>query len=430
MARSQSNLLHTSQFLPLFITQFLGAFNDNIYKNALVILITYSIASAAQMNPAILITLAAGIFILPFFLFSAIAGQLADKFEKSTLIRYTKIAEIVLAIAASIGFYLQNISLLMTVLFFLGAQATFFGPMKYSILPDALPTEQLVAANALLEAGTFLAILLGTITGGALATFHAGPALVSIIVITIAIIGFLTSLRIPVVKAASPNMVIHFNPVTETINIIQYAMKNQKVALSILGISWFWLVGATYLSQFPTYAKDILSADSSVVTVFLAFFTLGIGIGSLACNQLLKGRISATYVPLAALGMTLFSIDLVLASHHVVTKTGNLLGLTEFLSYLNNWRILLDLLLLAICGGVYTVPLYAILQHASSDTHRSRVIACNNIMNALFMVAAAMVTSLMLCFHFSVTHIFMLVAIVNLVAAIYLRKLGMMDALG
>ncbi len=423
MAINQLSLLQVRRFLPLFLTQFLGAFNDNLFKNALVILITFTLATSMRLNAEVLITIAAGIFILPFFLFSATAGQLSDKFEKSRLIRYTKITEIILTLIAAAGLLTHSITLLMVVLFLLGTQATFFGPMKYSILPDHLKENELIAGNAFLEAGTYLAILLGTIVGVILAASHAAPVLISCSIILIAVAGYLTSRWIPTATIAAPDLKIKFNIIEETTNIIRHTMKKRELALSIFGISWFWLVGATYLSQFPTYTKDVLGAGPSVVMLFLIFFTMGIGLGSLFCNRLLKGRVHATYVPLAALGMTLFAIDLVLASQHIVTKSGHLLTLTEFLSHLQNWHVLLDLFFLSACGGIYVVPLYAILQSESEPSYRSRAIACNNIINALFMVIAAIVTSIMLFLHFSVTAVFVLVAIATFVVAIYICNL-------
>ncbi len=423
MAINQWNLLKEKRFLPLFLTQFLGSFNDNLYKNALVILITYTMADEFKWNTEVIITLAAGIFILPFFLFSSIAGQLADKYEKSRLIRYTKMAEIALMCIAGLAFYTHSMFLMMTVLFLLGTQATFFGPMKYSILPDHLRKEELIAGNAFLEAGTYLSILLGTIAGGVLAAFQVGPLLVTVTILIVAIAGYKTSLSIPEAEAAAPDLHLEPNIVRESWHIVKHTLKNRELFLSILGISWFWLIGATYLSQFPTYAKNILGAQSSVVTVFLTFFTLGIGAGSLLCNRLLKSKIHATYVPLAALGMTVFSIDLVMASQHVITKTGKLVTLTTFLSFLPDWHILVDLFLIAFCGGVYIVPLYAILQNESEPAYRSRAIASNNIVNALFMVLAAIVTSIMLAMHCTVTNVFFVVALANLVVAIYICKL-------
>lgn len=423
MSINQFSLLKTKRFLPLFITQFLGAFNDNLYKNALVILITYSLASSLHVNSEILITVAAGIFILPFFLFSATAGQLADKYEKARLIRYTKIIEVVLMLFAAIGFFLQSIYLLMFVLFLLGTQATFFGPLKYSILPDHLESKELIAGNALLESGTFLAILLGTILGGLLAVFKIGPTLVSGFAIGIAIAGYFSSLSIPKAQIADPSLKINFNFISESWEIVRHTVADRNLFLCILGISWFWLIGATYLSQFPTYAKDVLEAESSVVTLFLTVFTTGIGIGSMFCNRLLRGQIHATYVPLAALGLTIFAVDLVFASEHGQHKPGELITLVQFLSYFSNWRIVLDLLFLSICGGIYIVPLYAILQHDSLPEFRSRAIASNNIVNALFMVAAAIVTSAMLYLNFTITQVFLVVAILNIFVAIYICNL-------
>lgn len=423
MAINQLNLLKTNRFLPLFLTQSLGAFNDNVYKNALVILMTYQLSNQLHFNIEILITLAAGIFILPFFLFSATAGQIADKFEKSNLIRLTKIVEISLVLLAGLGFYLHSVTILLSVLFLLGTQATFFGPLKYSILPDHLKTEELIAGNALIEAGTFFAILLGTIIGGVLAMLKIGPTLVCILALLTALAGFITSLRIPRAQINAPRLKINFNVVQETWDIVQHTLAKRDLYLAIMGISWFWLIGATYLSQFPTYAKDVLGAQSSVVTVFLTFFTAGIGIGSLFCNRLLKGKIHATFVPLAALGMSVFAIDLVFASHHSSAHAGPLISLGQFLASPANWRILMDLLLLAICGGIYIVPLYAILQHDAEPDYRSRAIAANNIINAVFMVCAAIATTIMLYLHLSITQVFFVVAIANLIVAIYICNL-------
>lgn len=430
MLVNQFSLLTARRFLPLFLTQFLGAFNDNVYKNALVILITYSLSTELKFNPEILITIAAGIFILPFFIFSAPAGQLADKFEKSQLIRYTKIAEIVLMASSAAGFYLHNVTLLMSILFLVGTQATFFGPVKYSILPAHLRANELIAGNALLEAGTFLAILSGTILGGVLAIFKAAPTFISITIVLVAVAGFITSLWIPRAEQGDANLKINSNIFRETWNIVSYTCKNQRLFLSILGISWFWLVGATYLSQFPTYAKNVLGAESSIVTLFLTVFTTGIGVGSLLCNRLLKGKINAAYAPFAALGMAIFGIDLFIASQYHGKNLTELMVLAQFLAHGAGWRILVDLFLLSICGGIYVVPLYAILQYASEEQHRSRVIASNNIFNALFMVIAAIATSLMLFFHFSVTQVFLSVAIANLAISGVIVKLTAQNHLG
>lgn len=424
MAINQLTLLKQRKFLPLFLTQFLGAFNDNIYKTALVILITYDmIGIQLTLDPAIVITIAAGIFILPFFLFSASAGQLSDKFEKTLVIRCTKMIEIILGIFAYLGLYLQNLNLLMTVLFLLGTQAAFFGPVKYSILPNLLKTEELIAGNALIEAGTYLAILTGTIAGGILAILPGGKHWVAITVIITALIGFLICLWIPKTSVAEPKLHFKYNLFAESWKIINDAFKVRALRLAILGISWFWLIGATYLSQLPTFTKQILTADSSVVTLFLVLFSVGIGIGALLCNSLLKGEINAKYVPLAAIGMTIFGIDLVFASQQGIKPIVGLSTLSQFLNYLSDWRIIMDFLLISIAGGIYTVPLYAILQESSDIKSRSRVVAANNILNAFFMVIASVITSMMLYLGYSVTDVFLYVAIANLVVAVYIYRL-------
>ena len=368
MLTDQLTLLRVKRFLPLFVAQFLGAFNDNVFKNGYVIMITYSIISGLSMSAELVITIAAGLFILPYFLFSALAGQLADKFDKAALIRYTKIAEIIIMIIGAIGFYLHNNTLLLSVLFLLGTQATFFGPMKYSILPDHLEQEELIPGNALIEAGTYLAILLGMMLGGILAMFSIGPLLVSITTIIFAIAGYVGSTYIPPSKIGDPNIKINPNIIAETYRIIEYSYHSGgDLFLSILGISWFWLVGSVYIAQIPTFAKDVLGAESSVVTLFLISFTVGIALGSLFCNYLLRGRINATYVPIAALFMSIFAIDLVFVSYHVPTAHGELLTMTAFLSSFSSWRLLFDLIMLTFSGGIYIVPLYAMLQYHSDE---------------------------------------------------------------
>jgi len=423
MKMIQFTLLKTRRFLPLFITQFFGAFNDNIFKNALVILVTYQLAALAGLNAQIIVTFAAGLFILPFFLFSTIAGELADKYNKSRLITIIKSIEILLMLLAALGFYLQSISILMSVLFLLGTHSTFFGPLKYAILPDHLAENELIAGNGLIEAGTFLAILLGTIVGGVLILHSLGREMISALILMVAIAGWFASLFIP--KTTShPAIQVHFNIVKRTVELIQYSRQRSDIFLSILGISWFWLVGATFLAEFPVFAKDILYANQNVVTFFLALFSIGMAIGSLYCNTLLKGKVHATYVPLGALGITIFMLDLYFASSRVqLAPAQSLVSLSYFLQTFQGLRITFDLLLIAICGGIYSVPLYAILQQRSEKEHRARIIASNNIINALFMVFAAVATMIMLKLSMTVTHVFLTIAILNGFVAIYSYKL-------
>lgn len=425
MKHTQLGLLKTRRFLPIFITQCLGALNDNLFKNALVILITYRLAEAAKLNAQILVTLCAGIFILPFFTFSATAGQLADKYEKSKLIVIIKSIEIVLMFMALAGFYLHSISLLMTVLFLLGTHAAFFGPLKYAILPDLLESNELIAGNGMVEAGTFMSILLGTIVGGALILLPYGEYIISGLIIPVAIAGWASSLFVLKTNSHNPALKINYNIVKETFHLIAYARKHWDIALCILGISWFWLVGATFLAEFPVFAKDVLRTNENIVTLFLATFSIGLAIGSLLCNKLLRGKVHATYVPLGVLGMTVFMIDLCMAANSIIPENLSAAPATliQFIQTWGGWRITLDFFFVAICAGIYTVPLYAMLQKRTEKEHRARVIASNNVVNALFMVFAAVATVAMLKFGITVPQVFLIVAIANGIVAIYICKL-------
>lgn len=424
VSQRQFSLFQTRRFLPLFLTQFLGAFNDNIFKNSMVVLIAWRLAAAAGMNAQIMITLAAGVFILPFFLFSATAGLFADKFDKSRLIRHIKLAEIIIMSMGAVGFYLGNIPVLMTVLFLMGVQSTFFGPIKYGILPDQLEDDELMGGNALVSAGTFLAILAGTILGTEVALTEQGVTIISAVVIAVATLGWLSSQFIPATDPAQPDLPISFNFVTETWKIISHAAAQRDVFLCIMGISWFWLVGATFLAQFPTFTKDVLGASVQVLTILLTTFSVGIAIGSLLCNRLLKGQVHATFVPLGALGLTVFTIDLFFAtSKPLSSSAGELMEVGVFLSTVAGWRVIVDLLLIAISGGIFIVPLYAILQQRSDQQHRARNIASNNVMNALFMVISAAGTVLMLNLGFTIPQVFLTMAVLNAFVGIYIMKL-------
>lgn len=423
MAHNQFTLLATRRFLPLFITQALGAFNDNAFKNALVILVTFDLATRAGLDSGIFITAAAGLFIAPFFLFSAPAGQLADKFEKSALIRWIKLGEIALMSLAAVGFWLEDPYWLLAVLFLMGTQSTLFGPLKYSILPQHLHEDELIGGNALIETGTFLSILLGTLFGGLLVLSDAGSLIVSGALIGLAILGYLSSRWIPVSPAPSPNLKISANVPAETWRMLRGAAQNRDVFLSILGISWFWLIGIVFLTQFPSYAKETLHADEQVTNLFIATFSIGIAVGSLLCERLLKGRVAATYVPLAAIVITILTVDLVFASRAASDAAGPLLGISAFLAAPVHWRLLADLAGISIAGGLYVVPLYAIVQHCSDAANRSRIIAANNVINAIFMVAATVASLAMLQSGYAITQIFLAVAIANGFVAIYICKL-------
>ena len=421
MAANQLNLFMTRRFLPLFITQFFGALNNNVFKNALILLITFRIADLVGLNSQLLVAMAAGFFILPFFLFSATAGQLADKYEKSRMISVIKFIEIMLMVFATVGFYFQNTCFLMFVLFALGTQATFFGPLKYAILPEHLHENELIAGNGLIEAGTFISILFGTIVGGALILQKNGEYVISAIIMIVALAGWCSSLFIPRTNNHQAELKINYNFISETKNLLIYSKQNRDVFLCILGISWFWLFVATFLSELPVFAKDALHADQSVVILFLTIFSIGLAIGSVICNRLLNGKIHVTYVPFGILGMSIFTIDLYFsAGHIVISSVYSLMGTYQFLCSINGWRIAIDLLLIAIFGGLYTVPLYAMMQNRSTSSHRARIIAVNNVVNALFMVIAAVATAVMIKFGFTVLDVFLAIAICNGLVAMYI----------
>ena len=425
MAESQSQffLFRTRRFTPLFMTQFLGAFNDNVFRNALVILITYFAAERLAVDPRILVTAAAGIFMLPFFLFSAVAGQIVDAHEKSAYIRRLKMIEIGLMLLAALGFYLENVTLLMTVLFLLGTQSAFFGPVKYSVLPDLLKEKELIGGNALVGAGTFLAILFGTIIGGIFILREGGTAYVSAVIILMAVVGYWFSRHIPVTKTADPGLKINFNFITETWRIVAFAMQKKDVFLSMIGIAWFWLVGFVFLSQFPVYGKDVIGGDEMVVTMFLTTFSIGIGLGALLCNKLLKGEVSSVYVPLGAFGISASILVLWLVSPAPADPDAELIGLAEFFRDPQHWAVLAAKLSVAVFGGLYIVPLYAIVQSRADPAHRSRTIAANNIINALFMVASSVMAMGMLAMEMRVVDIFLTVGIVNILVGFLVRRI-------
>lgn len=415
---TQFQLLKTRRFLPLFSTQFLGAFNDNVYKNALIILIIFQGSTWYGIDTNVVVTLSAGIFILPMFLFSATAGQIADKYEKSLLIRRVKILEIVIMALAIFGFYLENIAMLIILLFLMGAQSTLFGPLKYSILPQHLSESELTGGNGLIAMGTFLAILLGTILGGVLISIaEFGPFIIACLVVILAIMGFLSSRFIPEAAAADPKLKINWNIFSQTVKIMQYAMENRSVFIGVIAISWFWLLGATYLSQVPAYSKNILGSNNEVVTLLLTMFSVGIGIGSIMCEKLSKGHIELGLVPLGAIGLTVFSIDLYFASEYFVSLSlpAGEMNFAQFMSISGSWRVLIDLALIGLFGGFYTVPLSAMVQERSNPQHRARVIAANNILSALFMVISAIGTVLLLQAGFSISQIFLGLGLLNVV---------------
>ncbi|PIE03242.1 MAG: glycerol acyltransferase [Acidobacteria bacterium] len=423
---SQFTLLKEKRFGPFFWTQFLGAFNDNLFKNALLIMfafhgVTQLAGEESTLDASTLVNLSAGLFILPFFLFSALAGQLADKFEKGALIRIIKLFEIALMSIAAIGFIFNMPYLLLSLLFLMGTQSAFFGPVKYSILPQHLKEEELVGGNGMIEMGTFLAILLGTVVGGILIALQQGRVFVACGVVLLALIGWWTSKGIPLAKAADPTLKVAFNPLVETWKVIQFTRENHVVLRSILGISWFWFYGAIFLAQMPTFTEEVICGNELVVTLLLTVFSVGIGAGSLLCERFSHKRVELGLVPFGAIGLTLFALDLWWVSSGFEVRST--MGVAVFLREWQHWRLIVDLLMIGLFGGFYIVPLYALIQQRSQVENRSRVIAGNNILNALFMVAAALLAIVFLGRGYTIPQLFFLVAVLNAVVALYIFSL-------
>ena len=418
----QFALLQQRRFAPFFWTQFLGAFNDNVYKNALVIMFAFQGAALTTIDSDTLINLSAGLFILPFFLFSATCGQIADKYEKSRLIQYVTALEVVLMMLGAVGFYLQSLPLLLSTLFLSGVQATIFGPVKYSFLPQHLGAEELVGGNGLVEMGSFVAILLGTLLGGILIGLPSwGTLLVSLTTVGIACTRWLTSRQIPHSPAPDPSLKVNWNVLSETWNIFQLTRRDRTVFLSILGASWFWCYGSLFLSQFPNYSKEVIGGNEQIVTLFLAFFSLGIGIGSLLCERLSGHKVEMGLVPLGAIGLTWFAADLFFATP--TAKAEPVVGALAFLQTFTGWRVVVDLFLLGLFGGFFIVPLYALIQFRSEAVYRSRIIAGNNILNALFMVLSAILAVVLLKAGLTIPQLLLAAAIFNAVVAVYIFTL-------
>ena len=412
-------LLKTRRFLPFFLTQLLGAFNDNLYKNGLTIFIAFQTANMTQASSNTLVNIAAGLFILPFFLISPIAGQLADKYEKSFLIRRVKLLEILIMLFAAVAFYLQNSWLLIAILFLMGTQSALFGPVKYSLLPQALHREELVGGNAMVEFGTFLAILLGLIAS--VFILDLGTTTLSLAVVSVAIIGYLTSRSIPPLPPASPELKVSFNLFKQTANILRDAHQNQTVFYSIMGISWFWFIGITYVTQLPNYVRYELGGNEQVYILLLAMFSIGIGAGSFLCERLSGRIVEIGLVPLGALGLTLFGADIYFSQS--LTPDQSLFGPMTFIHDGSNVRVMIDIVMLGVSGGIYIVPLYALVQQRSELKKRSRIIAANNVLNALFMVVAALYALFILSTGVTVSTLFLIMAIMNVIVTLFIFTL-------
>ena len=419
---SQFALLRERRFGPFFWTQFAGAANDNVFKNAFVVFVTFEATGRAGIDAGTVVNLIGAVFILPFMLLSATSGQIADKYEKSSLIRAIKLLEIAIMAVGLVGFVASSIALLFVALALLGVHSTLFGPVKYAILPQHLREDELVGGNGLVEAGTFVAILLGTIAGGVVVAIKpGGAAFAGVLAIAIAVAGWLASRRIPPTPAVAPDLALDPNPLAETWRNIALARENAIVWRAMLGISWFWFYGAIYLAQLPAFTQRVLGGDEHVFTLLLALFSIGIGVGSLMCERLSRHRVELGLVPFGSIGLTLFAVDLWLATRGMRPAfTG---GIAAFAARASHWRVGVDIVLLGVFGGFYTVPLYALLQARSQPSHRSRIIAANNILNALFIVASAGVAIGLLAAGASIPQLFLVVGLLNAFVAgwIYAR---------
>ena len=413
-------LLKQRRFLPLFASQTLGALNDNLFKNALLILMTYEMA---QGNP-ILVTLGGGIFILPFLLFSALGGELADRLEKAHWIRRLKQLEIGIMLLAGSGFLLNSLMLLFIALFLMGAQSALMSPIKFALLPQHQPRERLVGANGLLEAGMFLATLAGTIAGTLLIPLTGGPEITTTVLLGLALVGYGTSRFIPSAAIGDPELQLDLRPWTAIARVMGTARAYREVFLAMLGIGWFYLLGATFLAQFPNFAKTIFNANHQVVTLFLTTFSVGIAIGSLACHRLLRGEISLRFLPWAAFAMAVFAVDLFFASRALgpVAPTA-LAGLLEFLAHPGAWRVLLDLTGLAVAGGLYVVPLYAFIQAHTPEAERSRIFGAVNVINAGLAVFATLITMALYGLGLDTAQVFLVAALGHLLVLAYIIRL-------
>lgn len=420
---NQFQLFKRRRFNAMFFTQFLGAFNDNVFKQALILVLTYTAASQLGVAVSILNNLAAMLFILPYFLFSALAGQLADKYEKSQLTRFTKLLELSIMLIAAVGFVFEWYALLFVALFLMGTQSTFFGPIKYAYLPQAMKKDELVGANGLFQMGTSLAILLGMIIAGVLTQLHQSLYWISAMVLIVAILGYLASRAIPNMPAMQPSLKIDWNIFTTSTATVRYLYSLPFLFFIILGNSWFWFYGATFLTQTPEFSKVILHGDESVVIFLLTLFSVGVSIGSLLCKTLTKNQVSLKLLPFGIAGLSLFAIDLYLSLSGLSINIDqeSLLGIGQLFNVPGTVRVFADLFLLGFSGGLYIVPLYASMQAYAPKSHRARIVGANNIFNAIFMVGSAIFAILILnSLKMSLPQLFLVTGILNIVFGLFL----------
>ncbi len=415
---NQFALLKQRRFAPFFWTQFSGAANDNVFKFAFTVMVTYQL-SISWMQPAMAGLVIGALFILPFLLFSATSGQLTDKYEKSKIIRFVKNLEIAIMLIAAYGFFNANVPVLLGCTFLMGLHSTLFGPVKFAYMPQVLNERELTGGNGMVEMGTFVAILAGNIVGGVLIALpDIGATYVAITCIAAAILGRVVAQYIPATPATDPTLEINWNPFTETYKNLKLAHGNIVVFRSLLGISWMWFFGAVFLSQFPSFAKDVLHGSSNVASLLLVVFSIGIATGSLLCEVFSRRHVEIGLVPLGAIGMSVFALDLYFASRSL--PKAELLTVMQFISISAHWRVMADLFLLSLFAGLYSVPMYALIQLRSQPTHRARIIAANNILNALFMIASSLIVGALLGGGFTIPQVFLFTALANAVVAVYI----------
>ena len=418
---NQFALLGQRRFAPFFWTQFSGAANDNLFKFAFTVMVTYQL-QVSWMPPAMAGLAIGALFILPFLLFSATSGQLTDKYDKTRMIRFVKNLEIAIMVLAAWGFWNDSVAVLLACTFLMGLHSTLFGPVKFAYLPQVLNERELTGGNGMVEMGTFVAILLGNVAGGVIVGIpDVGRRDVAIACVLLALAGRAIAQFIPPAPATDPGLKINWNPVSETWRNLKLAYGNLVVFRSLLGISWMWFFGAVFLSQFPSFAKEVLHGNEQVASLLLVVFSIGIGTGSLLCEVLSRRHVEIGLVPLGAIGMSVFAVDLYFASRGLPPAAS--LTLSQFVGVSAHWRVLADLALLSLFAGLYSVPMYALIQLRSQPTHRARIIAANNILNALFMIASSVIAGLLLKLEFTIPQIFLLVGLANAVVACYIFML-------
>ena len=418
---NQFALLGQRRFAPFFWTQFAGAANDNLFKFAFTVMVTYQL-SVGWLPPAMAGLAIGALFILPFLLFSATAGQLTDKYDKTLMIRFVKNLEIAIMAIAAYGFYTDQVVVLLLCTFLMGVHSTLFGPVKFALLPQVLNERELTGGNGMVEMGTFVAILMGNVVGGLLVAIpSAGHQTVAVACVALALVGRVIAGYIPKAPATDPSLKINWNPISETVRNLKLAQGNLVVFRSLLGISWMWFFGAVFLSQFPSLAKEVLHGNEQVASLLLVVFSIGIGTGSLLCEVMSKRHVEIGLVPMGAIGMSVFAVDLYFATRGL--PASEMMGLSAFIAQPAHWRVMADLALLSLFAGLYSVPMYALIQMRSLATHRARIIAANNILNALFMIGSAVIAGALLKSGFTIPQIFLFTGLANAVVAFYIFML-------